>query len=406
MIIGKKIRLKPTPEQEAKFFQFAGAARWAYNYFLARKEENYKEYLEIGKEADWLTHYDVRKEITALKKTEEYSWLKQISSNVIKQAVIDAGQAFDSFYAGKAKKPRFKSRKKSKLSFYVNYESLKKVFIGFQGEKLGVVKTSEPLPDLPRNVKHYSNPRISYDGKYWYLGFGYEQEAENIKLTEESIGIDLGLKELAVIYSKYSKTHNFYKNINKSKEVKRLKRKLRREERRLSRKLKANTQEKIYVKHESKFKGGYKPVYKKPLKDCKNFQKQKRKIKLIYRRLTNIRNNYMHQITTELAKSKPRKIVMEDLNVSGLMKNKHLASAINEVKWYEFIRQMQYKSERYGIEFIQVPRYYPSSKTCYRCGYVKKDLKLKDRIYICLKCGWKIDRDLNAAMNLADYNLA
>ena len=114
----------------------------------------------------------------------------------------------------------------------------------------------------------------------------------------------------------------------------------------------------------------------------------------------------MHQITTELAKSKPRKIVMEDLNVSGLMKNKHLASAINEVKWYEFIRQMQYKSERYGIEFIQVPRYYPSSKTCYRCGYVKKDLKLKDRIYICPKCGWKIDRDLNAAMNLADYNLA
>ncbi|MCL1988701.1 MAG: transposase, partial [Firmicutes bacterium] len=205
-------------------------------------------------------------------------------------------------------------------------------------------------------------------------------------LTDNIIGIDLGIKELAV-----TSDGAVYENINNSKEVKRLKKALKREQRSSARMLEENT--------ESKDKNG-KPKYKKPLHECKNFQKSKKKQGRIHRRLTNIRTNHLHQTTAEIVKTKPSRIVMENLNIKGMMKNEHLAKAISEQKLYEFRRQIQYKCQLNGIEFVLADRFYPSSKICSKCGTKKANLKLNDRVFRC-ECGYTQDRDLNAALNLA-----
>lgn len=389
MIIATKIKLRPTKEQEILFWKSAGTARWAYNYFLAESERHYQEYLEGKHEKKTLNEGDVRKYINNVLKKTTHTWLKEVGSNVMKQAVKDANEARDRWFKGISGKPKFKTRHKSKISFYVNYESLKRVEGGFQGEKIGFVKTTQPLPKLTGNQK-YSNPRISYDGKNWFLSVGYEIDEEEVELSNESLGIDVGVKELAVCSN-----GSVYKNINKSKEVKRLKRKLKREQRKLSRKLEANT-----LKRDK----NNRPIYKTPLREMKNIQKQNQVIRQLHKRLTNIRTNHLHQATAEIVKTKPSRIVMETLNIKGMMKNKHLSKAIGQQKLYEFKRQIQYKCKKYGIEFVEADMWYPSSKTCSCCGVIKSDLKLKDRIFKC-ECGFILDRDLNAAINLANYQL-
>ena len=149
----------------------------------------------------------------------------------------------------------------------------------------------------------------------------------------------------------------------------------------------------------------HKPIFIRPLKECKNFQKQARVVKLIYRTLTNIRNNYIHQVTTEIVKTLPSRVVMENLNVKGMMANKHLAESISEQKFYQFKKTMKYKCVLYGIEFVEADRNYASSKICSNCGNKKSDLKLSDRKYVCPHCGTIIDRDLNASINLANYKV-
>ncbi len=384
-----KIRLLPTKEQEVLFWKSAGTARWAYNYFLETNEQAYRE----GKR---ITEGEVRKYINNILKKTTHTWLNEVGSNVMKQGVKDAALALKRYIKGISDKPKFKSRRKSKISFYVNYESLKRTKNGFHGEKIGFVKTAASLPKIVKD-KHYVNPRISYDGKHWYLSVGYEAVQNQVELTGESIGIDLGIKELAVISNQDAGRTKFYKNINKSVEVRRLEKKLRREQRKASRKLEAN------IKN---YDAKRRPIWKRPLKECKNIQKQNDKIRILHKRLTDIRNNYLHQTTTEIVKTKPSRIIMEDLNVKGMMKNKHLAEAIAKQRFYEFKRQIQYKAEMLGIKIVEVDRWYASSKTCSHCGHIKKDLKLSDRIYICPICGAKLDRDLNAAINLANYKMA
>lgn len=390
MIIATKIKLKPTKEQEILFWKSAGTSRWAYNYFLSESEKHYQEYLEGKHEKKTLKEGEVRKYINNVLKKTTHTWLNEVGSNVMKQAVKDANEARNRWFKGLSEKPKFKSKHKSKISFYVNYESLKRVNGGFQGEKLGFVKTYQPLPKLIGNQK-YSNPRISYDGKNWFLSVGYEIDTEESNSTNGSLGVDVGVKELAVCSD-----GKVYKNINKTKEVKRLEKKLKREQRKLSRKLEANTLKKDK---------NNRPIYKTPLKDMKNIQKQNRIIRDLHKRLTDIRTNHLHQATSEIVKTKPSRIVMETLNIKGMMKNKHLSKAIGQQKLYEFKRQIQYKCEKYGIEFIEADAWYPSSKTCSCCGEVKSDLKLKDRIFKCESCGFVLDRDLNAAINLANYQL-
>lgn len=369
MILAKKVRLYPSQLQEQKLWQSVGTSRFIYNWTIAKQEENYKN---SGK---FISDNDLRKEITQLKKSE-LVWLSEVSNNVAKQAVKDACDAYKRFFKGLSDRPRFKSRRKSKKSFY-NDNCKLKVKEGklVNVEKVGWIKTNE---QLPVGVK-YSNPRISYDNKYWYLSVGIEQEEIHEELTDISLGIDLGLKDLAICSN-----GTVYKNINKTYVVRKIEKKLRRLQRQVSRKYEKNKKGKEYVK-------------------TSNIIKLENQIQLIHRRLANIRNNYLHQTTTSIVKTKPCRIVIEDLAVSNMMKNKHLSKAISKQGFYEFRRQLEYKCKFRGIELVVADRFYPSSKTCSQCGKINKDLKLKDRTY---KCILSIDRDLNASINLSNYKLA
>lgn len=403
MLRGKKIRLLPTPEQEILFWKSAGTSRWAYNYFLARNEEQYKTYLANGRKGKKsISEGIIRKEINNQLKPITHQWLKEVGSNVMKQAVKEAGRAMKKFLSGAAGRPKFKTKRRTTPRFYVNYESLTRKNGGFHGEKIGFVRTAEPLPKIPKGC-HYSNPWISFDGKYWYIGFGYEvPDRLNVELTGDSIGIDLGVKELAVCYAFGERKKTVFKNINKTKEVHRLEKKLRREQRRQSRKFTANIDHYETVQRNEK-KPGCRPIWKRPIRECRNIERQRQRIILLHRRLKNIRENHIHQTTAAIVKNKPSRIVMEDLNVKGMMKNRYLAKEIASEKFYEFRRQMEYKCEPYGIQLVFADSFYPSSKTCSHCGHIKKDLKLNNRTYICPACGHVIDRDLNAAINLAKY---
>ena len=377
MILAKKVRLYPTEIQEQKLWQSVGTARFIYNWTIARQEENYKN---GGK---FIPDNDLRKEITQLKKTD-LQWLSEVSNNVAKQSVKDACDSYKRFFKGLADKPRFKSRKKSKPSFYNDNCKLRVKDKSVLIEKVGWVNI-KPY-SIPLGVK-YSNPRISFDGKYWYISVGIERELPNVELTDESIGIDVGVKYLAICSNGMT-----FKNINKTKEVKRLKKVLKRKQRKVSRKYDINK-----IK-----KGGENRCQ---FKKTNNIIKLEKEIRLLHRRLTNIRSNHIHQATNKIVKIKPSRVVMETLNIKGMMKNRHLSKAIAEQCLYEFKRQIQYKCKKYGIEFVEADKWFPSSKTCSCCGAIKKDLKLKDRVYQC-SCGLKIDRDLNASINLSRYKLA
>ena len=371
MILAKKVRIYPSKIQEQKLWQSVGTARFIYNWTLSRQEENYKN---GGK---FISDNELRKEITKLKK-DELSWLNEVSNNVAKQAVKDGCDAYKRFFKGLSDKPRFKSRRKSRKSFY-NDNCKLKVKDGklVNIEKVGWIKTNE---QIPIGVK-YSNPRISYDNKYWYISIGIEQEEIQEELTDVSLGIDLGLKELAICSN-----GKVYKNINKSYVVRKIEKRLKRLQKQVSRKYEQNKKGKEYVK-------------------TKNIIKLEKQIQQVHRRLANIRNNYLHKTTTSIVKTKPYRVVIEDLNVKGMMKNKHLSDSIRKQGFYEFKRQLEYKCKFRGIKLVVADRFYPSSKTCSQCGEIKKDLKLKDRVYNC-SCGLSIDRDLNASINLSRYKLA
>lgn len=368
MILAKKVRLIPTEEQEHVLWKSAGTARFIYNLTLARQEANHK----VG--GKFISNNDIRKEITILKK-EELSWLNEVSNNVAKQAVKDACNAYIRFFKGIAGKPKFKKRNKVRPSFYNDTSKLRVKENLVLIEKVGWVKISE---QVPMGTK-YVNPRVSYDGKYWYLSVGVEVDHPEVELTEESIGIDLGIKDLAVCSNGM-----VFKNINKTRAVWKLEKRLRRLQRQVSRKYEMNKVGKKFVK-------------------TNNIKKLEKEIRLLHRRLSNIRNNHIHQATTKIVKTKPSRVVMETLNIKGMMRNRHLAKAIGQQGLYEFKRQMKYKSLYYGIEMIEADRWYPSSKKCSSCNRVKDKLHLSERLYRCVECGLEIDRDLNASINLSKY---
>lgn len=388
---GIKIALDLTNEQEKQMLKSVGVARWSYNYAITRDREHYSNYLKDNTLPRILTTGEILKELTVLKRTT-HPWLKEVGSNVIKQAVKDWNDARNRFFKGLGKAPKYKSKTTSKPSFYVNYERLRRVNGGFIGERLGFVKTTQPLPKIPKGT-HYKNPRISFDGKYWYLSISYEVPDVSVELTDSVVGVDLGIKTLATL-----STGEVIENINKSHRVKQLEKQLRREQRHLARQLQANT-----TGYTTTAKGGRRPTYKRSLDLCSNVQKTKRKIKLLYRKLSSIRLNHAHQSTSYIVKQLPKGIVIEDLNVGGMMKNKHLAKHIQNSMFYEFRRQLDYKCSKYGIQLVIADRFYPSSRACSCCGFIKSDLKLNNRVYKCNSCGLEIDRDLNAAENLANY---
>ena len=373
MIKSIKIRLFPNQEQELLMFKTIGCSRFAYNFALNRCNELYKE----GKK---YSMGDIRKEFTQLKKQEEFKWLNEVSNTTMVESMRNLDKAFKMFFKKKSGYPKFKTKRKSSKSFYVRHNTLYFKDNICNIEKIGKVKfkTNYNIP----NCK-YSNPYCSYDGKYWYLSFGIEVEENQTTLNKNlSVGIDLGIKDLAVV----NVLDKPIININKTKRVRKLTKRLKRLQRQVSRKYEANKVGNKFVK-------------------TNNIIKLERQIKLLHRKLSNIRNNHIHQATNKIVKLYPYRVVMEDLNIKGMMGNKHLSKAIAEQCLYEFIRQMKYKCEFNGIEFVQADRFYPSSKTCCCCGHIKKDLKLKDRVYVCEECGLIIDRDKNASINLGNYGL-
>ena len=375
MITALRVRLEPNKKQMSKLFQSAGVARWAYNWTLGKQEENYKN---GGK---FIKNGELRKELTQLKQTEELKWLNAYSNNITKQAIKDACDAYYKYFKGLSGKPKFKSRRKSPPKFYQDTEKIKFKDGKVRLEKIGWVKLSEKNR-IPEDIK-YTNPRVKFDGVHWYVSVGIEVEKKPVELTGCSIGIDVGVKELAVC----SNIEEAYKNINKTKKLRKIEKKLKRLQRKVSNKYEKKKEGRSYVK-------------------TGNIIKLEKNIKKLHRRLGNIRTDYRHKVTTEIVKTKPSRIVMENLNISGMMKNKHLSKAIQQQGLYEFSKFIKYKAERQGTEFVEADRWYPSSKTCSECGYVKAKLSLSEREFRCECCGAVIDRDKNASINLSRYKVS
>ena len=381
MIKTIKVQLRPNNKQSTKLFQYAGCSRFAYNWTLAREQENYEL------DGKFLSDNELRKEFTQLKKQGDYKWLNKISNNVTKQAIKDACNSYKRFFKGQSKYPKFKSKKHSKQSFYqdnvkIQFTDTHVKVEGFASskhknkQKLNWIKLCEK-GRIPTNCK-YMNPRFTYDGLHWWLSVSIETENDTNIPQNKGIGIDLGLKDLAVCSD-----GNTYKNINKTNKVKKLEIKKRRLQRFISRKYDMNKEGVRYKK-------------------TSNIIKREKELLKLSRRLTNIRHNHLHQITSGIVKRKPSFICIEDLNVSGMMKNKHLSKAIQQQGFYEFRRQIEYKSNWNNIPVILADRFFPSSKLCSCCGMINKDLKLSDRIYR-YDCGNIIDRDYQASLNLKQY---
>ena len=408
-IKGVRIKLLPTKQQEILFTQFIGTRRFAYDWALEKRTETWL------KEGRFIPVSELLHEFTLLRKNEDTVWLKNISCDVGKQAIKDLDTAFTSYFK-KTKEPgyvtytkntirkaafnhreltiydrngypKFKKRYKCNEGFHVDCYHLQIKEDQAYIPKIGWIKLSIsnklPVGKSGYDFKTY-NVKVKTDGLHWFLVLSLEKEISNTscKPKTEPIGIDLGIKDLAIL----SDTTK-YKNINKTKRVKQLKKRIKRLQRQLSRKYRMNKQGDTYVK-------------------TNNILKLKKKLLRVQHQLTNIRKNYRHQITSELVKREPSFISMEDLNVSGMLKNKYLSKAIQEQGFYEFRTFLTYKCKDHGIPLYFVDRLYPSSKTCSCCRYKNKDLKLSDRMYKCPNCNTVIDRDINAAINIRNYGQA
>ena len=382
MIKTIRVMLLPNNRQKSKLFLYTNTSRYVYNWAIEKERSNYKD----GNK--FISDYDLRKEFTQLKKLKEYSWLNNVSNDAIKQSIKDACDAYKKFFKHQIGYPKFKSRKFSVPSFYQDNVKIRftETHVKVEGfasshkrnkQKLNWIRLAE-YNRIPTNCKYY-NPRIKYDGLNWYITIGLECDEYIIEPKNEGIGIDLGIKDLAICSD-----GSVYENINKSKKIKKLEKKKRRLQRSISRKIKKTKRKESY-------------------REPSNLRKAKKKFLKVSRRLTNIRHNYLHQITSSIVKREPSFICIEDLNVSGMMKNRHLSKAVQQQCFYEFRRQIEYKAAWNNIKVIIADRFYPSSKTCYCCGNVKKDLKLSDRIYKCKYCGNVIDRDYQASLNLKRY---
>ena len=392
MEIGKRVRLQPNKEQEKSFRMFAGTNRFAWNISKAFYDALYQTTGEYAKLSDLMKHLQDLKHNDA-----EYAWLKEIPEAITKQAMKDLLRAYQKGYKDRKKNPdkvkkcpnkympRYKKKGVATESFYQRTDNIRKTddsHIKITGIKKPVKCSMLKGIDLP---EHIHNPRITFDGKYWYLSYSYEISAtDTIEFERDTLGIDLGVKDLAVLSD-----GQHFGNINKQSEIRRLRKRLNRLQRQVSRKYEANA---------TIDKNGNKVFYK-----TNNIGKLEQQIRLIYRRIANIQRTYMYEVVKAVMKTKSRYIIIEDLNVKGMLQNPRLARVIQEENLSEFRRILTYKCEQNNTELVIADRWYPSSKMCSCCGNIKHDLKLSDRTYKCNTCGFSKDRDENAAINLENY---
>ena len=371
-----KTEINPTDEQKVRINKTIGTCRYIYNFYLGYNKELHDkgEKFMTGKSFSvWLNN-------EYIPNNPDKVWIKEVSSKAVKKSIEDGCTAFIRFFKHQSAFPNFKKKGKSDVKMYFVKNHPKDLTCERHRIKiptLGWVRIKEKgyIPTTKDGRKITSGTPFLKAGRY-YVSVLVEIPDINIaNNSNDGIGIDLRLKDLAVVSD-----GKIYKNINKSARVKKLEKKLRREQRCLSR------------KYENLKKGE---------STQKNIQKQKLKVQKLYHKIDNIRTDYINKTIAEIVKTKPSYITIEDLNVSGMMKNRHLSKAVASQKFYEFRAKLKAKCDANGIELRVVDRWYPSSKMCHCCGAIKKDLKLSDRIYRC-DCGYVEDRDFKASLNLRD----
>ena len=377
MLKSFKTEINPTEEQKVKIRKTIGACRYIYNFYLAHNKElhdNGEKFMSGKSFSVWLNN-------EYLPKNPDKLWIKEVSSKSVKRSIENGCVAFTRFFKHQSAFPNFKKKGKSDVKMYFvknNPKDCRCERHRMNIPSLGWVRMKEK-GYVPTTKDGYvmKSGHVSIKADRYYVSVLIEipnnKTADNSK---EGIGIDLGLKDFAIVSN--GKT---YKNINKSAKLKKLEKQLIREQRSLSRK--------------------YENIKKGESTQRANIQKQKLKVQKVHHKIDNIRTDYINKTIAEMVKTKPSYITIEDLNVSGMMKNKHLSKAVASQKFYEFRTKLQTKCKENGIELRVVDRWYPSSKTCHCCGAIRKDLKLSDRIFQC-DCGYIEDRDFNAALNLRD----
>ncbi|MBS4930368.1 MAG: transposase [Clostridiales bacterium] len=381
-----KIELNPSEEQKIKIHQTIGVARFVYNFYIAYNKEVYE------KEGKFLSGMDFSKWLNNeyIPNNPSMKWMKDVSSKATKQAIMNADKAFRDFFKGTKGFPNFKKKKNQDVKAY--FPKNNKTDWAIQRHRvkiptLGWVRL-KGYGYIPTNSVVRSGT-VSQKADRYYVSILVEEEDKEVSRTNnEGIGIDLGIKEFAICSNGYK-----FKNINKTSTVKKVEKKLKREQRKLSRKYEN-------LKIRNKKEGGKATQ--------RNIQKQVIKVQKLHQRLTHIRRDYINKTIFSIVKQKPSYITIEDLNVKGMMKNRYLSKAVAQQKFFEFRKKLASKCKEKNIELRVVDRFYPSSKTCSQCGSIKKDLKLKDRIYKC-SCGLIIDRDFNASINLKntkEYKIA
>lgn len=354
MLLSIKTKLKLNKTQEILMAKHAGIARFTYNWGLATWASLYKDGLKPNK-------YILKKFFNNHVKPE-WAWIKEkgICQKITQYAFDSLGEAFQRFFKGQSKYPNFK--KKGKNDSFTIDNGGKPIPVGGTSIKLptiGWVKTYEGLPHTT-----CKSITISRTADSWYIAFSYEQECQPTIKKHDAVGVDLGVKTLATLSTGkvFENNKHYRKNLVKLKKLSR--------------------------------------IYARKNQGSNNKHKAKIKLARHHARIANLRKDTLHKITTYLCKNHA-KIVVEDLNVSGMLSNHKLAQAIADCGFHEFKRQLEYKAKKFGCEIIIADRFYPSSKTCSRCGHKKENLSLSERIYCCENCGFEIDRDLNAAINLS-----
>ena len=391
MLKSYKTEIFPTPEQKQIIHRTIGVCRFIYNFYLAHNKEIYE------KEEKFVSGYDFSKWLNNeyLPQNPEFSWIREVSSKSLKQSIMNADRAFRNFFQHRTGFPNWKKKSDSDAKMYFVRNGAKQpIFCERHRIKIPTLdwvrlKEKGYIPTNSNTHIIKSGSVSMKAGRYYVSVLVEEPEREKPVLNDFGIGIDLGVKDFAICSD--GKT---YKNINKSVRIRKLEKSLKRQQRKLSR------------KYESlkKLKNNLKGVATR-----QNIQKQRLKVQKLHQRLDNIRTDYINKAISELVKTKPKWITIEDLNVLGMMKNRHLSKAIAQQKFFEFRTKLLSKCNEYGIELRIVDRFYPSSKICHCCGSIKSDLKLSDRVYRCCECGYTEDRDFNASLNLRDcqtYNIA
>ena len=377
MLKSFKTEINPTEEQKVKIRKTIGTCRYIYNFYLAHNKElhdNGEKFMSGKSFSVWLNN-------EYLPQNPDKLWIKEVSSKSVKRSIENGCVAFTRFFKHQSAFPNFKRKGKSDVKMYFvknNPKDCRCERHRINIPSLGWVRMKEK-GYFPTTKDGYviKSGHVSIKADRYYVSVLIEIPNNKIaNHSKEGIGIDLGLKEFAIVSN--GKT---YKNINKSAKLKKLEKQLIREQRSLSRK--------------------YENLKKGESTQRANIQKQKLNVQKLHHKIDDIRTDYINKTIAEIVKTKPSYITIEDLNVSGMMKNKHLSKAVASQKFYEFRTKLQAKCKESGIEFRVVDRWYPSSKTCHCCGAIRKDLKLSDRIFRC-DCGYIEDRDFNAALNLRD----